>query len=366
MMTRSRFLLITLLALAGVLTFFKIPLASSQGVTIAAAQVDGALPLDDVESALWQEATAVSIPLSAQIVARPLFPQANVKAVDARALYNDDQIAFLVEWEDDTVDETAVRIQDFADAVAIQFPLVEGQPFFCMGQQDGNVNIWHWKADWQAGMNGRQDVDDVYPDMYVDGYTYADTEAGAAAPVSSYEDVNYVPAMAAGNLYASPAYATPVEDLIAGAFGSLTSQSAEMQNVQGHGEYADGKWRVVFSRDLASLEAEDAQFATGQVYSLAFAAWDGANEERNGQKSTSQWVSLSLGAAATDSAATDSTTTDSAAPRPAAPASGGSASSANSLEGLAFILVPMFMLVGVMALAAVGVWLFTKLPDKKK
>jgi hypothetical protein len=44
------------------------------------------------------------------------------------------------------------------------------------------------------GRNGRQDVNDVYPDMYVDGYTYADTEAGAAAPVSSYEDVNYVPA----------------------------------------------------------------------------------------------------------------------------------------------------------------------------
>ncbi|HUM71890.1 MAG TPA: ethylbenzene dehydrogenase-related protein, partial [Chloroflexota bacterium] len=314
MMTRSRLLLISLLAVAGVLTFFKIPLASSQGVTIVAVQVAGELPLTDAAAAAWEEATAVSIPLSAQIVAKPMFPQANVKAVDVRALTNGEQIAFLVEWEDGTMDDTAVRVQDFADAVAIQFPLMEGQPFFCMGQQGGNVNIWHWKADWQAGMDGRQDVNDVYPNMYVDGYTFADTEAGAAAPVSSYEDVNYVPAMAAGNLYASPTYATPVEDLIAGSFGSLTSQSAEAQNVQGHGEYADGKWRVVFTRDLTSLEAEDAQFSNGQVYSLAFAAWDGANEERNGQKSTSQWVSLQLGDTATGAGSSGA----------AVPASGGS------------------------------------------
>lgn len=357
MMTRSRLLLFTLLAVAGVLTFFKIPLASSQGVTIAAAKVEGALPVDDVTAVEWQDATAVSIPLSAQIVTKPMFPQANVKAVDVRALYNGDQIAFLVEWEDGTADETAVRIQDFADAIAIQFPLMEGQPFFCMGQQGGNVNIWHWKADWQAGMDGRQDVNDVYPDMYVDGYTFADTEAGAAAPVSSYEDVNYVPAMAAGNLYASPTYASPVEDLIAGSFGSLTSQPAEMQNVQGHGEYADGKWRVVFTRDLTSLEAEDAQFTTGQVYSLAFAAWDGANEERNGQKSTSQWVSLQLGDVATESAA--------GASGAAAPASGGSSPSANALEGLPYIFVPMFALFGLVVVAGIGLWLLSKLPEKK-
>ncbi len=356
MMTRSRLLLLTLLAVAGVLTFFKIPLASSQGVTIAAVKVEGALPLDDVTAVEWQDATAVSIPLSAQIVTKPMFPQANVKAVDVRALYSDDQIAFLVEWEDETADETAVRIQDFADAVAIQFPLMEGQPFFCMGQQGGNVNIWHWKADWQAGMDGRQDVNDAYPDMYVDGYTFADTEAGAAAPVSSYTDINYVPAMAADNLFASPTYASPVEDLIAGSFGSLTSQPAEMQNVQGHGAYADGKWRVVFVRDLASPQGEDAQFATGQVYSLAFAAWDGANEERNGQKSTSQWVSLQLG---------DVSATTSAGGTGAAPASRGSSSSANALEGLPYIFVPMFGLFGLVIVAGIGLWLLSKLPDKK-
>ncbi|MCB0033175.1 MAG: hypothetical protein KDE51_04120 [Anaerolineales bacterium] len=360
MMTRSRLLLLSLLAVAGVLTFLKIPVASSQGVTIAAAPVEGALPLEDVASAMWDEATAVSVPLSAQIVAKPMFPEANVKAVDVRALYNDEQIAFLVEWEDETMDETAVRVQDFADAVALQFPLVEGQPFFCMGQQGGNVNIWHWKADWQAGMTVRQDVNSVYPDMYVDGYAFADEEAGAAAPLSSYEDSNYVPAMAADNLFASATYASPVEDLIAGSFGSLTSQPADMQNVQGHGEYANGKWRVTFVRELMAITGDDAQFENGQVYSVAFAAWDGANEERNGQKSTSQWVSLQLGGTGVESVPESS---GSAAPSPAGSSAKGS--SANAFEGLPYIFVPMVMLVGLVVLLGVGVWLLSKLPGKK-
>lgn len=354
MITKSRLLLIFLLLLAGVLARFKVPLASSQGVTIVAAQVEGLLPLDDVTAAVWQEATAVSIPLSAQIIARPLFPQAHVKAVDVRALYNDTQIAFLVEWEDDSQDEDTVRIQDFADAVAVQFPLIETSPFFCMGQAGGNVNIWHWKADWQAAISTPQDMDTTYPDMYVDNYPFADMTAGATAPVESYADVNYLPALAAGNLFANPTYASPVEDLLAGGFGTLTSQPVAMQNVQGYGSYADGQWRVIFGRDLTSSQSEDAQFATDQVYSLAFAAWDGANEERNGQKSTSQWVSLQLGHPTTASGV-GVTESD----------RGGAGSTVNTLEGLPYVLVPMGGVLGLVLLFGLGVWLMSKLPDKK-
>jgi len=49
---------------------------------------------------------------------------------------------------------------------------------------------------------------------------------------------------------------------------------------------------VIFGRDLNSSETDDVSFAPGKTYSIAFAAWDGANGERNGQKSTSQWVNL--------------------------------------------------------------------------
>ncbi|MFQ5613060.1 MAG: ethylbenzene dehydrogenase-related protein [Anaerolineae bacterium] len=292
MMNRSRLLIPLVVIAAAVLTFYKMPVASSQGLTLVSAKVADDLPLTDPDSALWQEATAVEVPLSAQIIARPILPETNIKAVTVRALHNDDRLAFLVEWADETQNDSTVRVQDFRDAVALQFPLAEGPPFFCMGQEGGNVNIWHWKADWQADIIARQDVDTAYPNMYVDEYTFAEPVSSISVGPADYTDPNYVPAFAVGNLFAAATYNSPVEDLVAGGFGSLTSQPLEAQNVQGYGVWADGQWRVIFSRSLASSEADDANFSPDQVYSIAFAAWDGANEERNGQKSTSQWVSL--------------------------------------------------------------------------
>jgi len=279
-----------ILIVAVTLTFLKVPLASSQGTTILAALVSGELPANDPDSPLWQDATVIEIPLSAQTVARPILRETRVKSLTARALHNDAQVAFLVEWDDETENDQMIRVQDFRDAVALQFPQAQGQPFFCMGMQGGNVNIWHWKADWQADLVAWQDMEAVYPDMNVDQYPFA--EAAQPAP-ADYQDVNYVPALAAGNLFAS-VRPSPVEDIIAGGFSTLTSQSPEDQNVQGFGVWQNGKWRVIFSRELTTQQADDVVFSPGTMLSVAFAAWDGANGERNGQKSTSQWVSLQL------------------------------------------------------------------------
>lgn len=294
MIDRSRFSLLVLLLAAGLLTFFQIPVASSQGLTIEAALVEGDLPGQDPAAEIWQESSAVQVLLSAQNVAKPYLTGVGERSMTVRALHNHEQLAVLVTWEDATQDDQMVRAQDFRDAVAVQFPLVEGEPYFCMGQQGGNVNIWHWKADWQADMVARQDVDTVYPNMYVDEYTFGDPELGKSAGIGDYEDANYVPAMAAGNLFARPMYASPVEDMLAGGFGTITSQPPEAQNVHGYGVWADGIWRVIFSRDLAAEEAMDVHFAPGNVLFMALAVWDGANAERNGQKSTSQWVSFQL------------------------------------------------------------------------
>lgn len=290
MRVRNIFSLCFLLVAAALLAFFKVPLASSQGTTILAAQVSGELPADDPDAALWQSATAMEIPLSAQTVTRPFLAETRVKSVTVRAIHNGTQIAFLVEWSDETKNDQTVRVQDFRDSVALQFPLVQGQPFFCMGMQGGNVNIWHWKADWQADILAWQDMEAAYPDMNVDQYPFASGEHPAPA---DYQDINYVPALAAGNLFAA-VRASPVEDLMAGGFGTLTAQPAEDQNVAGSGVWQDGKWRVIFTRAMDTQEADDVVFSPGMVASVAFAAWDGANGERNGEKSTSQWVSLQL------------------------------------------------------------------------
>ena len=294
MIKRKHLLVIMFIIGAVALTLFKIPIASSQGVSLVTGWVAGDLPVEDPASPVWQQSTALEVPLSAQNVTKPFLLDTKIKSVTVRALQNSSQVAFLVEWADATQDDSAVAVQDFRDAVAMQFPLAEGQPFFCMGQQGGNVNLWHWKADWQAEIAARKEMEAQYPDMYVDYYPYAQAAEGKMASVADYTDPNYLPAQAAGNLLAASTLKSPVEDLIAGGFGTLTSQPPDGQNVQGSGAWKDGKWQVIFSRNLTSSEADDVSFQSGKTYSVAFAVWDGANKERNGQKSTSQWVSLQL------------------------------------------------------------------------
>ncbi len=334
-MNKRKFLTLSLfLALAVMLTWLRVPLASSQGTTLIAAQISGDLPLNDPNSPVWQRATAVEVPLSAQTVTKPILRQTRVKSVTVRALHNGSQIAFLVEWLDDTKNDQMLRVQDFRDAVALQFPQVTGQPFFCMGMQGGNVDIWHWKADWQADLIAWQDMESVYPNMAVDQYPFAQ---GDHPGPEDYQDINYLPAQASNNLFAMPRL-SPVEDLVAGGFGTLTAQPAAGQNVQGYGVWENGRWRVIFSRDLNSPEADDVKFSPGQVYSVAFAAWDGANGERNGEKSTSQWVSLQLEG------------------RP-----GAEAVQAGRLSNQAILLI----IVGVLVLLiAIGTVIYFRLPDE--
>lgn len=335
-MNRRKFLTLSIfLVLAVALNLLRVPLASSQGTTLVAAQIAGDLPLNDPNSPLWQKATAIEVPLSAQTVTKPILRQTRVKSVTARALHNGAQIAFLVEWLDDTKNDQMLRVQDFRDAVALQFPQVTGQPFFCMGMQGGNVDIWHWKADWQADLLAWQDMESVYPNMAVDQYPFAQGEHPDPA---DYQDANYLPALASNNLFAMPRL-SPVEDLVAGGFGTLTAQPAAGQNVQGFGVWENGRWRVIFSRDLNSPEADDVKFSPGQVYSVAFAAWDGANGERNGEKSTSQWVSLQLEGGA----------------RPEAAAQAGRLSN----QTILLIIVGVLVL-----LIAIGTVIYFRLPDE--
>ncbi|MCC7165082.1 MAG: hypothetical protein IT331_21465 [Anaerolineae bacterium] len=270
------------------LLFFNIPIASSQGATLVAARVTEPLPLKDPTAALWQTATPLEVPLSAQAVAAPVLLETNVKAVTARALYNDSQLAILVEWNDTTQNDSMVRVQDFRDAVAVQFPIGDQPLFICMGQVGGNVNIWQWKADWQKDSTAWQDMQTAYPNMNVDQYPFA--RVAMPAP-SEYDDPNYVPAFAANNLFAMPRV-SPVENLVAGGYGTLTSQPPAGQIVGGFGAWDNNTWRVIFTRDLATTGADNVSFDPAKLYPIAFAAWDGANGERNGQKSASQWANL--------------------------------------------------------------------------
>jgi DMSO reductase family type II enzyme heme b subunit len=83
-----------------------------------------------------------------------------------------------------------------------------------------------------------------------------------------------------------------VENLNAAGVGTVTSQAREAQVVTGEGRWADGKWRVVMRRTLRTGNARDAQFEPGQATTVAFAVWDGAQRDRDGQKAVSVWQRL--------------------------------------------------------------------------
>jgi hypothetical protein len=186
-----------------------------------------------------------------------------------------------VEWEDGSADWSLSRQTEFPDAVAVQFPVTAGEtvPAFCMGDPNAPVNIWQWKAAWQADIEqGYLDVQDSYPNIQVDLYPFEKEEA-------------FYPARAVGNVFAQPDRSTPVDNLLAGSFGTLTQ--APDQVVQGTGEWHDGLWRVLFARNL-TVDGDYSQFAEGESTNTAFAVWDGTAGERDGMKSVSQFLTLDV------------------------------------------------------------------------
>ena len=70
------------------------------------------------------------------------------------------QLAVLLQWRDELPQNTAIRVQDFQDAAALQFSLSGKYGFLGMGDKDNPVNLWRWKAGWQAEAEGGGPPDD--------------------------------------------------------------------------------------------------------------------------------------------------------------------------------------------------------------
>jgi hypothetical protein len=197
--------------------------------------------------------------------------------VHVRAAHNGKQLTISLEWSAPEPSYEAVGQQQFRDGAAVQFSMTGAFPFLGMGDKDNPVNVWQWLSDWQGPF---VDVNTTHPNMYVEMYPRTE-------PI-------FITARAAGNLLAADKHASPVEDLNAVGFGSLTAQPAAQQNVTGNGVWKDGKWRVVFIRDLTSKDTGDEQFKLGETIPVSFAVWAGEHGDRNGQKAVSTWFKLKL------------------------------------------------------------------------
>ncbi|MCC7354904.1 MAG: hypothetical protein IT330_14265, partial [Anaerolineae bacterium] len=287
-------LLVPAVALAVGLALHGLALAQSQPQLLAAYR-PAPLPLADPAAPLWAGLQGQTVPLTAQAGIAPALSQASIAAVEVKAVHDGQWIAFLLSWPDNTQDTGASRLDDFPDAAAVEVTPGAGIPSICMGLVGQPLNLWHWKASWQKDLDdGFQEVLQAYPNFWGDFYPYVVGKPPFRFPQdwTSAEARALVPAWEAGNPLANPQRVTAVEDLNAEGFGTLTTQTT--QDVLGRGVWQNGRWYVTFARTLATGDANDSQLAAGDSRSVAFAIWNGSNEEAGARKQLSAWVTVAL------------------------------------------------------------------------
>jgi DMSO reductase family type II enzyme heme b subunit len=205
---------------------------AQESVSVRATLLTGGVPVDDPNAAAWSSAPPATFPMSPQVHWQNRIQEVTVKDVIVRALHDGTQVAVLVEYTDPT--------QDPDDAAALEFMVGDKKAHFAHGQpmlqvEGGPVNIWFWKNKTDKAT-----------------------------------------------------------DMTAKGFGTLKPQTH--QDVKAKGTYSNGKWKVVFSRNLSTGHAdEDVQITAGQFISIAFAVWDGRKDavgelvEKGSQKAVSSW-----------------------------------------------------------------------------
>jgi len=289
--------------------------SGGDGPKIRSIFVDQAIPIDPGAS-LWGNAPAMEVKVNGQNITIPILFNPTVKSINVKSMNNGTWIGFWLEWADPTPSTAALATHQFRDSIGVVFPATEGKTFIAMGGPGTPVNIMHWKADWQKDLDlgYYQDREDAYPNMAYDLYlgndeenaevlnydpkTQDPNEMGAGDPRVHITELNpaYEPGLAAGNSLSQTIKFSPIEELVAEGFGTLTTQKE--QNSLGKGAWDNGIWRVVMARPMMTKDATDAQFEPGKNKDIAFAVWDGGNMEVNGRKSVALWHNLVVEAGA--------------------------------------------------------------------
>jgi len=227
---------------------------------IRGVEVPGELPAS-VDDAAWLEAPQSTFRLFPNIIKQDrLFTPLN-DTISVRAVYNDNEIAFLLEFNDRTESvpggAVASQMPDageemFADAVALQFPQESAystapveKPLYRHGDASHHTTIWYWNAG------------SVEPELQPRAVLFDAT--GPNSRLTPRED--------AGDLFAA-------------------------------GAWREGRWRVLFKRPRgiadSGNEAGDIVFRKGQFIPISFANWEGNNGEVGSRHTQTPWFWLLL------------------------------------------------------------------------
>ena len=218
--------------------------AAAVGVAASAAQAAPAaktirvLSVKDADAAspdaaIWKKAPATQVALQPAFAGHPAIVGAPAtQKLVAQAVRSGDRLYVKLAWSDSTANASIKDTTQFVDGAAVQFPIngkASTTPF--MGDVNNPVNVWHWSAN---------------------GLT---------------------------------------ENLVAKGFGTGTKIHSE--GLQSAGVRTDVGWAVVLNRPLKVSAEEGASLPGKGAMPVAFAAWDGANQERDGFKAvTLEWWQL--------------------------------------------------------------------------
>jgi len=282
-----------------ILFFSFIITALSSAETITSRFVKGTLPVGPADKA-WNKAKPVDIHMEAQRSIRPGINEPSVPLVKVSSLNNGSEIAFLLEWQDPTRNDTANMPDKFSDACAVQFPMSNGDtaPSYPMGEDKRPVHIIHWKAAWEKDIaEGYQDVEHAYPNYNVDGYPLTKTvENKAHYPINSFtkDAMAFMAGIAVENPLSNTKRKVPVEELNAEGFRTITTQT--QNDAMAKGIWDSSYWKVVIVRKLNSGNPADSVLKRGQSSLMSIAVWDGGNGNVGGRKNYAAdgWLTLKI------------------------------------------------------------------------
>lgn len=188
----------------------------------------GEIPADPYAQE-WESAELADFPLAGQIIQEPRWFQPMHDVITARALYNDKEIALLLEWDDGTNNKGEGKPADEVELQLPTQPTGNERPYFIYGDDKRPVDVLRWSAK--------------------DGLTRVTTQ------------------------------------------GSAKQVSREVGGVVAQASYKEGQYRVILRRPLKAGEGE-IDFAPGQFVPIAFHLRDGDNDEEGMKMSISTWYAL--------------------------------------------------------------------------
>jgi mono/diheme cytochrome c family protein len=255
---------------------------------LVAQRVSRRISLDDSPT-MWESVRPV------RIVLTPLWWRNDATPhVEVAAIHDGTDLLLRLRWRDPTCNDRSVRPQDFEDMAAVQLFQGKPEPFLGMGAAGKPVDIWLWRAGWQADLVKRADVDTAYPNMAVDLYPFEKPGSGQRPHALDRQPFPFITARDVGNAQADPDLKSAAGSLRAKGFGTLTMRPRVSQAVRAHGRWKKGLWTVTLRRPLKGPAGDGLRLALQNPVAIAFAVWDGGAGDRNGQKLVSIWHDLEL------------------------------------------------------------------------